>query len=257
MKNILEKTWPLLGLIIAALIFQKFQEETIDLDEKNSLQESKTLIQGKRSVASKVIDQGGSGAQSSQDTLGHNSQSVQGQENEQQQISSFDPIMKILAKYKISPQSKLKVNHDEWFISDSYVQIHISQYVQGTGVILERHNNFYVIESSSLENAQDYPPLVISHATNRPIPITGDLLVKVENHDRIPESIDFLENDKVMSDFIKKVVVDQNLVEMRWLVVKLKRPSDVMKAYALVMEYVGQHNIETVNPDNLPEFKIR
>lgn len=94
-------------------------------------------------------------------------------------LSHNDPIQSVLRKYGINPKNQLKVNYDTWFQSKQYVQMHSSEYFPDAGRVIESHDNYKVVQLAPGINSKNYPPLVISYATNRPVPITGDLFSKI------------------------------------------------------------------------------
>jgi hypothetical protein len=170
-------------------------------------------------------------------------------------ISPKDPINELLTHYGINPKNQLAVNYDTWFISTRYSQVHVSEFYSDMGTVVENHNNFKIVELNAGINADNYPPLVVSYSTNRPIPITGDLLVKFQNVDDLDTLVSYLEDDSSFQDLIQNVVITPELKDIRWLLVKTRKKSEVMKLYSILSQKVGEYNIEAVQPDNRPQLK--
>lgn len=178
------------------------------------------------------------------------------QESNEMTLSQNDPIQKILDRYGINSKNQLKVNYDTWFKSTKYVQVHASEYFEGMGRVIESHNNFKVVALvEGKANPDNYPPLVISHATNLPVPITGDLLVKFQNSEELDQLVNFLEEDSELQNWVQNVIITNELKDIRWILVKMKKKSEIMDLYSALLKLVGQHNIEAVQPDNRPQLK--
>lgn len=257
MQNNKKYFFLLLLLVVAIFIFSR---KTSDVAVTESNEQSDKQHQGSRDVASSSANNTSgnpSQATSSLDSVDDrdNSDNTQVAQATQSDISPNDPVDLVLKKYGINPLNKVVVEYDDWFISKKYVQIHSSEFTPGQATVFEKHNNFYVVEHNSSITSDDHPPLVISHSTNQPVPITGHIIVKFLNPAQMNETIDYLQNDRDLDDLISEVVVEKNLVDIRRLLVKTKKRGHVFVLYEKLSQQIGHYNIESLIPDNNYQFK--
>ena len=234
-----------LALVLVIFDRKKNTEEKNQNTEQEKLVMNKNIVSNKRSIASDKQF-----VPKDQEIL-----ALQNAGREVSSISSQDPITEVLNRYGINPQNKLTVNYDTWFVSTKYSQVHTSQFYQGMGNIIDSHNNFKILELAPGVNADNYPPLVVSYSTNRPVPITGDVLVKFQTEEDLGSLVNYLQDDSSLEDLVQNVIVTKELKDIRWILVKSKKKSQVMILYSFLSQKVGEYNIEAVQPDNRPELK--
>lgn len=174
-----------------------------------------------------------------------------------EQISPNDPISIILDKYSIRPNHKIKVQYDEWFYSNNYIQVPSQQYKKELGKVIESHNGMMIVEASSKNISDDFPPLAISYATNKPIPLTGNIFIKLKDFSELNTTMNFLldDNGEVKALIAKIISDDKDLREINRIVVHPKKRGQVLILLDILSKYIDQYNIESVDPDNLPQFK--
>jgi hypothetical protein len=171
-------------------------------------------------------------------------------------VEQNDPIREVLKDYDVDESNSIAVNYDRWFVSEKYIQIHTSEFDKGSAKEKSKHNNFYIVEHNQHLPKSEYPPLVISHATNQPIPLTGNIFVKFLESAQMHETIDFLKHDSELDEIISEVSVNPVLVEVNRLLIKPKKRGQVLILYQRLLQHVGSHNIEAVEPDTHYQFRI-
>lgn len=168
-----------------------------------------------------------------------------------------DPIHQVFKKFKMTVHHpSILVNEERWFVSDRLVQIPLSDSPESKGEVLQIQNNFAVVELFDSAMKQDYPPLVISHSTHQPIPITGDLLVKYsEGASALNDLVDFLQNDAGLQRYIGALQVNADLSDVRRILIQTKYRNKVIELYKELSKVKGENQIEAVEFDIRHQFK--
>lgn len=162
-----------------------------------------------------------------------------------------DPVMKVLQQYYISSEDSFGYNYDRWFVSQKYSAVSAHDYRPEMGAIIEKRDNTFYIEAQGAAK-DDLPPLVVSLATNREIPLTGHALVKFNDLSDVPALKDFILSSTKENIHI---VEDPSLLSVKRLLIVPEKKSKIISIYQNLKKEGGS-NIQSVEVETRPYFKV-
>lgn len=175
-------------------------------------------------------------------------------------VHKNDPINNILKKFGMNdPSSRYTyaVGEDKWFVSKNLVVLLPSQNAEDFGEIINdpsENSGLQVVKLFNPDKFQkNFPPLVISHSTNQPVPITGELMIKYESGTDIQSLISFVYgfgNVKTVSRGL-----DNSLDEVQRVLIGPQNKNQVMKLYQELSSHKGNSGIISVEFDIRPQLK--
>lgn len=172
-------------------------------------------------------------------------------------IDKNDPILKVLEKFEMAGENQhltYEVDYDHWFVSKNYVIVPNGFSIEGLGERIENTGfdlNFQIVKlfEDQISKNLDFPPLVISHSTNTPVSISGDLMIKYNNLDDVKDFLSSL-------SYFESISSDQDMAQVKRVLLKLKNKSEVMRIYRELNNSKGSNGIDAVEFDIRHQFKV-